>query len=90
MNAERIAQAFHEAYERLAPDHGYKTREASAVAWEDVPADNKNLMIATVRALIDQGVIPDRTIEVDRGQNCPACTGRNGGSFCQAHSWHNR
>jgi hypothetical protein len=60
MNAERIAQAFHEAYERLAPDHGYKTREASAVAWEDVPADNKNLMIATVRALIDQGVIPDR------------------------------
>jgi hypothetical protein len=27
-------------------------------------------------------------IEVDRGQNCPACTGGNG-PFCTAHDWHN-
>jgi hypothetical protein len=46
--AETIAQRFHEAYERLAPMFGYRTREASAKPWEDVPADNQLLMIATV------------------------------------------
>ena len=28
-NHEAIARAFHEAYERLAPEYGYKTREAT-------------------------------------------------------------
>jgi hypothetical protein len=54
---EQIAKAFHDAYERLAPDHGYKTREASAVPWDDVPPANKALMIATVEALIVAGDI---------------------------------
>ncbi|MEV4454498.1 hypothetical protein [Microbispora sp. NPDC049633] len=59
--SERIARAFHEAYERLAPRFGYKTRESSAVAWEDVPASNKELMIATVNDLRINGVIrPNR------------------------------
>ena len=56
-DAEQIAQAFHEAYERLAPAHGYETREASAKPWADVPEQNKGLMIAVVAELIDQGVI---------------------------------
>lgn len=43
---ERMASRFHEAYERLAPEFGYKTRDESAVSWEDVPEDNKQLMIA--------------------------------------------
>lgn len=29
-------------------------------------------------------------VEVDRGQNCPACTGRGSGPFCTAHDWHNQ
>jgi hypothetical protein len=29
-------------------------------------------------------------IEVDRGRNCPACTGRGNGPFCTAHDWHNQ
>ena len=49
---ESLAQEFHEAYERLAPDHGYKTREASAVPWADVPEGNKGLMIATAAAVL--------------------------------------
>ncbi len=57
MTAEQIAQAFHEAYERLAPDFGYKTREASAKPWADVPEQNKQLMVAVVQALLDFGVI---------------------------------
>ena len=56
-HAEAIARGFHERYERLAPEHGYATREASAKPWEDVPEQNKGLMVAVVRALLADGVI---------------------------------
>lgn len=55
--AEDIAQAFHETYERLAPGFGYRTREASAKPWHDVPEANRRLMIATVRALMHDRMI---------------------------------
>lgn len=55
--AELIAMRFHETYERLAPEHGYETRKASAVPWVDVPENNKNLMIAVVQNLLDREVI---------------------------------
>ncbi len=38
--AEQLAERFHEAYERLAPEHGYATRPESAVPWADVPEQN--------------------------------------------------
>jgi hypothetical protein len=57
VTAEEIARAFHEAYERLAPEHGYETREASAVPWDEVPQQNKALMIAVVSSLQDEGII---------------------------------
>ena len=49
---ERIAQAFHEAYERLAPNFGYRTRDESAKPWADVPAQNQALMMAVVGELL--------------------------------------
>lgn len=52
MTPEAVARYFHEEYERLAPSFGYKTREATAVPWEDVPADNKALMVAVASAVI--------------------------------------
>lgn len=55
--SQTIARAFHESYERQAPAFGYKTREASAVPWADVPAQNKNLMMSVVNDLLAQGVI---------------------------------
>lgn len=54
---EIIAQAFHQAYEELAPKFNYETREESAVAWDDVPQGNRDLMIATVTRLLEDGVI---------------------------------
>jgi len=45
-DTERLARAFHEAYERLAPLFGYETRKESAVPWEQVPDNNRALMIA--------------------------------------------
>lgn len=60
--AEALARFFHEAYERLAPTFGYETREASAVAWENVPARNKGLMIETAGEVIRAGWCRDGRI----------------------------
>ena len=55
--AERIARRFHESYERLAPEHAYQTREASAKPWDQVPEQNRELMVAVVEELLGQGDI---------------------------------
>lgn len=52
MNAEQLAQKFHETYERLAPTHGYETRKDSAVPWENVPEKNKKLMTAVCEEIL--------------------------------------
>ena len=52
VQASNLAQTFHETYERLAPDFGYRTREASAKPWDDVPEQNRALMIATCAEII--------------------------------------
>jgi hypothetical protein len=57
MEAEEIAQEFHEAYERLAPDFDYETRTESAKSWKEVPETNKELMVATVQDLLDRDII---------------------------------
>lgn len=56
-DAVQLARAFHELYERLAPKYGYKTREASAVPWDDVPEQNKRLMCHVASELIDTGIV---------------------------------
>lgn len=63
--AEQLARTFHEAYERLAPDFGYATREASAKPWTDVPESNRKLMIATAQAVLDSGYAPPYTVRED-------------------------
>lgn len=55
--AEEVAKFFHEAYEKLAPDHGYETRQDSRTDWSQVPEANRELMIATAYALLDGGWI---------------------------------
>lgn len=53
---QAVARRFHETYERLAPLFAYQTREASAVPWEQVPTNNKQLMIAVCQELLQSGV----------------------------------
>lgn len=62
--APLAAQMFHEAYERLAPEHGYNTRDASAVPWDQVPEPNKSLMIATAAAVLD-GLTANALVTID-------------------------
>lgn len=47
-----LAKLFHETYERLAPEFGYETREASRTDWADVPLQNKALMIAVAGKIL--------------------------------------
>lgn len=54
VTAEQLARLFHETYERLAPQHGYETRVASAKPWSEVPANNRALMIATCAHVLDE------------------------------------
>lgn len=49
---EQLAQRFHETYERLAPHYGYETRKESAVPWDKVPEQNRQLMIAVCESII--------------------------------------
>ncbi len=53
--AEELARAFHEAYEELAPAHGYATRRDSAVPWRQVPVRNRRLMVAVAERLLAEG-----------------------------------
>lgn len=53
--ADSLAQAFHEAHERLAPQYGF--REESAVDWDNVPAGDKGLMRAVAQYLIRAGFV---------------------------------
>lgn len=57
--ADVIARRFHETYERLAPEYGYRTREASAKPWDDVPEQNRALMIHTAREVRNWLLDPD-------------------------------
>ena len=52
VTAEELASRFHEIYEHLAPHFGYRTREASAVPFDQIPANNRRLMIATCGAIL--------------------------------------
>ena len=62
-----VAESFHETYESLAPSYGYKTREASAVPWSEVPQPNRMLMVAVAMALLETGVIAVPEVSLDGG-----------------------
>jgi hypothetical protein len=61
---EALARRFHETYERLAPGFGYRTRESSAVLWEEVPDVNRRLMIAVCAEILGpvHDLDPERTM----------------------------
>lgn len=56
LTPEQLARDFHEAYERLAPEFGYKTRKESAVPWKEVPEQNRQLMIAVAAEIIQRHI----------------------------------
>lgn len=54
---ENIAREFHDAQERLAHDHHYKSPKDSRAGWTRIPEDHRKLIKAAVRSLITDGLI---------------------------------
>lgn len=52
MNAEQLAQFFHETYNRLAPEFGHRKRQAKAKPWTELSESNKNLLTAVAREML--------------------------------------
>lgn len=57
LTAEHIAREFHFTYEDTAPIYAYKTRAETRTHWDDLPTNNRELMIRTVKKLLDRGII---------------------------------
>jgi hypothetical protein len=51
-SAHELARWFHQEYERMAPDYGYETKKESAVPWEEVPLQNRRLMVAVAQSIL--------------------------------------
>lgn len=55
---EVIARRFHETYEGKAAEHGWLTQQsARGKPWEELPENNRRLMLAVVDALLGGDVI---------------------------------
>lgn len=52
-----LARRFHEVYEVLAPGFGWSTQEASRVTWDELPTNQRDLMVATIRKIFEKEVI---------------------------------
>ena len=52
IEAETLAILFHYMYEVNSICCGYKTRDESAVSWDDVPELNKKVMIRTAEDVL--------------------------------------
>ena len=52
-----IAKSFHEVYEELAPKFHYKTQKKSQVPWDSLTVDHQDLMIATVRKVLQRFLV---------------------------------
>ena len=46
--SEHLAKKFHDTYERLSVEYGWKTQEQCQVEFADLPEENRELMIAVV------------------------------------------
>lgn len=57
VGAEYIARRFHELCEELVPSCGPEIQERPQVRWEDVPPQDKQLMVAAVSRLLEDGTI---------------------------------
>lgn len=48
---EDAARKIHEVYEERAPAYGYETREEGCTKWDEVPSNNRALMMQTVAVI---------------------------------------
>lgn len=61
-----LVRAFHAAYEDLAPDWNYETKLETRVPFDELPDDNKGLMLAVGMRVWHQEVAPRIRREVNK------------------------
>ncbi len=66
MTAEQLANRFHDLYEEMASQYGYETRRDSSVEWENVPDNNKQLMIAVCRRILEENEFLSNRPEIEQ------------------------
>ena len=49
---EEMARMFHELYEEFAPRYNYTTRKESAIPWDELPENHKQLMVDVCWSII--------------------------------------
>jgi hypothetical protein len=81
VTAEEVARLFHDTYERLAPSFGYETRKDSAVAWEQVPEQNRLLMTAVAAEVLTRLEQPSGYWHAYRAEDLPAIISELGPSM---------
>lgn len=69
-DAEDVARRFHEVYETLAPSFGWETQERSSVPWDELPEENRKLMVAVCRLVIPElpETQPGQHVEFERNR----------------------
>lgn len=70
-NAEPLAFLFHEAYERLAPEHGWETQAETRVPWQLVPEANRTLMVAVAAEVLQMLDMRDRVVAIRIPESAP-------------------
>jgi hypothetical protein len=78
ISAEDLAKRFHYTYEALAPQFNYETRKASAKRWEEIPENNRQLMIAVSEGILTflcscEGVVREKQPLENAMVKCPDC-----------------
>jgi hypothetical protein len=54
---ERLCEIQHDAYEVAAQREGWETQKSSRKPWADVPEANKATMRASMRAVLNSGLV---------------------------------
>lgn len=64
MNAEALAEAFHKAWESLAPAYLGEPISRAVVPWDQMPDDHRRLMIAAAESVIEEFEYLERAVDV--------------------------
>ena len=62
---DSLARMFHDSYERIAKEVGWKTQESCKVEFDDLPEENKQVMLRTVGEVVDNGIGTKDRFEID-------------------------
>lgn len=69
----QLAKLFHETYERLAVECDWQTQKSCQVPWDELPENNKTLMLAVCSELTEHYPNALPTAPIPMVLHCPSC-----------------